>query len=52
LTPVALANSNPERCDAAPTPDEPKVSPSGFSFASRIKSAVELTGSVGLTTSR
>src|SRR5260370_42528614 len=52
LMPASLPNSTAERCDAAPTPEEPNVNPSGLSLARRIRSAVELTDSFGLTTSR
>src|ERR1700750_3513172 len=52
LMPASLPNSTADRGDAAPTPEEPKVNPSGRPLARRIRSAVELPGSFGLTTSR
>ena len=52
LDPGVAGKQQPDRCEAAPTPDEPKVSPSGFSLAYLISSAVVFTGKVGLATSR
>ena len=48
--PAICMNSAPERCDAEPTPDEPKLSLPGLALAWAISSAVLRTGSAGLTT--
>ena len=41
-------NSSPERCAAAPWPDEAKLIVPGLALASAISSAIEFAGTVGI----